>query len=52
MCRQSQLLQNFQNFDFQHAARHAKAKRECMRLLELALLRSYQGRNPLSRDSS
>lgn len=52
MCRQPQLLQNFQNFDFQHAARYAKANRECMGLLELALLRSYQGRNALLHDSS
>ena len=38
MSRQPQLPQNFQDFDFQHAARHAKDNRECIRLLGLAPL--------------
>ena len=38
MSRQPQLPQNFQDFDFQHAARHAKDYRECVRLLGLAPL--------------
>ena len=38
MSRQPQFPQNFQDFDFQHAARHAKDNRECVRLLGLAFL--------------
>ena len=38
MSRQPQLPQNFQDFDFQHAARHAKDNRECVRLLGLTFL--------------
>ena len=38
MSRQPQLPQNFQDFDFQHTAHHAKDNRECVRLLGLVFL--------------